>query len=59
MVRGVEMKPRAKLVNVIEIVFNRGKGIPGDPVREVRQYWSTDGQLLAECDTWENKLVGE
>ncbi len=28
----------------------RGKGIEGDPMRRIVQFWSLDGQLLAEVD---------
>lgn len=43
----------ARLIEVIEVITTRGKGVQGDPVREVRQYWSKEGELLAECDSWE------
>jgi hypothetical protein len=41
-------------VEVIEVVRTRltsaGTGDAADPVRTVTQYWSTEGQLLAEVD---------
>jgi hypothetical protein len=41
-------------VRVIQVVettlLRRGKGIEGDPIRCIRQYWSLDGNLLAEVD---------
>ena len=40
----------AKLVEVIETEIVRGKGIDTDPCRAVVQYWSKDGELLAERD---------
>ncbi|WP_315731713.1 MULTISPECIES: hypothetical protein [unclassified Bradyrhizobium] len=40
----------AKVIQVIEVEEKRGKGIVGDPVRCVMQYWSFDGELLAEND---------
>ena len=40
----------AKLVKVIEAKITRGSGKEGDPYREVTQYWSLDGKLLAEVD---------
>lgn len=40
----------AKLLMVIETKGLRGKGVEGGPVREVTQYWSLEGQLLAESD---------
>jgi hypothetical protein len=41
----------AKLIEVIETVSLRGNGSKSEPIREVTQYWSKDGQLLAEKDT--------
>jgi hypothetical protein len=49
----------ARLIQVIEVDERRGKGIEGDPVRVVLQYWSTDGVLLAERDTWLWSLANE
>lgn len=40
----------AKVVHVIETVSLRGAGTDRDPIREVIQYWSFDGVLLAERD---------
>lgn len=41
----------ADLIQVIRTDLDlRGEGKPGDPVRRVVQFWSTDGQLLAEVD---------
>lgn len=43
----------AKLIQVIETETTRGKGNPGGEVcRKVIQYWSVDGDLLAERDTY-------
>ena len=39
-----------KLVPVIMTVAERGEGIPADPVRQVVQFWSRSGELLAEND---------
>lgn len=40
--------------HVIEVIEThltlRGKGIDGDPIRRVTQYWSLDGKLLFEID---------
>lgn len=41
---------RARVIEVIETVSIRGSGSEEDPVRKVFQYWSTDGELLAEKD---------
>ena len=32
----------------------RGDGIAGDPIRRLTQYWSLDGDLLAEVDPMES-----
>lgn len=40
----------AKVIQVIEVEITRGKGIEGDVFRGVTQYWSLDGELLAEND---------
>ncbi|WP_323081566.1 hypothetical protein [Limosilactobacillus reuteri] len=42
---------KAELIEVIHTVATRGKGVHGDPIRNVDQYWSKDGELLAEKDT--------
>ena len=35
---------------MLEEAGTRGKGVHGDPIRNVDQYWSKDGKLLAEKD---------
>jgi len=40
-----------ELVEVIRTVAARGEGTDKNPVRMVEQYWSKDGQLLAEHDS--------
>lgn len=40
----------AKVIQVIETKSNRGKGTLDDLSRQVVQYWSLEGQLLAERD---------
>lgn len=40
-----------ELVEVIHVEILRGTGTNSDPVRVVHQYWSADGELLAEKDT--------
>lgn len=41
----------AKVIQVIETkLLRRGKGVESDPIRIVTQYWSLDGELLAEVD---------
>ena len=42
----------ARVIQVIETVALRGSGSNHeDPVRHVKQYWSLDGEFLAEKDT--------
>lgn len=40
----------AKVIQVIEVDERRGRGVEGEPFRIVTQYWSLDGELLAEND---------
>lgn len=40
----------AKVIQVIETDTLRGKGVEGDVYRRVMQYWTFDGELLAEND---------
>ena len=43
----------AEVIQVIRTYLTtRGKGVDGDPIRRITQYWTTDGQLLAEVDPW-------
>jgi hypothetical protein len=39
-----------EVIQVIRTEAVRGKGADEDPSRIVTQYWSLDGQLLAEVD---------
>lgn len=39
-----------QVIQVVHTIATRGAGIEGDPVRQVDQYWSFDGSLLAERD---------
>jgi hypothetical protein len=43
---------RAKVVEVVETLALVGAGVPGDPSRILVEYWTRDGQLLAERDTY-------
>lgn len=43
----------AKLIQVIETDDLRGNGTEGKPYRRVKQFFSTEGELLAEVDEWE------
>lgn len=45
--------PSARVIQVIETDLREmGEGTPGDPHRRIIQYYSLDGELLAEHDTW-------
>lgn len=39
-----------ELVEVIHVEAARGEGTEDDPARIVHQYWSKNGELLAEKD---------
>lgn len=45
-----------KDVEVIQVVRThltmRGEGVVGNPIRRIEQFWSLDGELLAENDSW-------
>lgn len=42
---------KAELVTLIKTTLTRkGSGNLGDPVRVITQYWSIDGELVAEVD---------
>jgi hypothetical protein len=46
----------ARVIEVIETsTLRRGKGTDESPIRIVRQYWSLDGELLAEHDPCPDK----
>jgi hypothetical protein len=47
----METPRSAKVAQVIVVEAVRGNGmVDGDPIRIVTQYWSFDGELLAEHD---------
>lgn len=54
MERNKKSRPRgvnsARMRSVIETKALRGEGTEEDPCREVTQYWSVSGELLAEND---------
>ena len=46
----------AQVMKVIRTnLSTNGKGVEGDPIRRVIQYWTLDGELLAEVDEWEDQ----
>lgn len=43
--------PDLEVIQVIRTnLLRRGKGVDGDPLRVITQYWSMDGELLWEFD---------
>ena len=42
---------QAKQVQVLEVRSVIGAGVPGDPVRELVEYFSLEGERLAQRDT--------
>ena len=42
----------ARLIRVIEVSKKRGDGTTNNPSRQVTEYWSTNGDLLAVKDEW-------
>ena len=43
----------AEVIQVIRTrIMLRGKGEPGSPYRRIVQYWSLEGELLAEVDSF-------
>lgn len=43
-------------VEVIQVIrtriLRRGDGTPENPIRRIDQFWTFEGQLLAEDDPW-------
>ena len=48
----LETPRKVELLEVIHTEAVRGKGTNENPVRVVHQYWSKDGELLAENDKY-------
>ena len=42
----------AKLVTLIETTSKCGAGKENDPIREVKEWWTLDGLLVIEWDSW-------
>jgi hypothetical protein len=42
---------KAKLITLVYVEFTRGDGTKENPIRTVKQYWTTDGKLIFEDDT--------
>lgn len=46
----------ARIIGVIETqLYTRGKGTEDNPFRSITQYWSKDGNLLAEADPYQDE----
>ena len=54
--RGVDS---VKVIQVIETRSARGSGSENQPIRIVIQYWSLEGDLLAENDPIMNEKQGD
>lgn len=50
---------KAKVIRVIEVRSLIGAGIKGDPIREVREYFNEEGELLARTKGLEDLQLGE
>lgn len=48
-----------RVIQVIETFIERGKGTPESVIRQVRQYHTLEGELLAEHDDWAVRLTDE
>lgn len=48
----------AQVIEVVEVKSIVGEGIKNDPVREIREYWSKDGTLLARTSRLEDLHIG-
>lgn len=48
---------KAELMQVIHTTAARGYGTRDDPHRHVEQYWTLDGTLLAERDSYAESVL--
>lgn len=48
-----------RVLQVIECEASRGKGVEGDPHRRVLQYYTPEGEFLAERDEWREQHESE
>ena len=46
---------KVEIVQMIKVTAARGTGIKEDPVRQIKQYWDLDGNLIAEKDNIRDK----
>ncbi len=49
----------ARVIQVIETEAMRGRGTNAEPVRRVKQYWTLEGEFLAENDPAAFEVVEE
>lgn len=49
---------RARVIQVVEATLSRRGDGEETPIRIVTEYFSTDGELLAERDPWQPALRG-
>jgi len=50
------MKKEVEVIQVIRTSLERrGKGIENDPIRRIIQFWTLDGELLAEVDPYKEE----
>lgn len=45
----------SKVIIIIKTVCIEGKGVEGDPIREVIHYSTLEGELLYSVDTWKKE----
>ena len=49
-----------QMINVIRTtLLRRGKGVEGDPIRIITQYWTLEGELLFEHDPCSGEATGK
>ena len=48
-----------KIEQVIHVYSVFGKGVEGDPVRVVHEYYTLEGKLIARVDTWKEAQEAE
>lgn len=54
----MKIESGTKLAKQIVVIYTqtlRGEGVEENPLRLIDQYWSLDGELLAEKDEWLKK----
>jgi len=49
---------QVKIIEVVQVISLIGKGITGNPIREVTEYYSLDGNLLARTNIDTDLTIG-